>query len=233
MTRSPAHRQRASGRGFARIGGFTLIEILVAVLIFALMSAAAYGGVEALLRSRLALAERARALAQLQTCIGRLQRDLRQALPRPTLNGFGEPVPALLGQRATIELTRAGLANPLGAARSRSEHLRWQLKDQQLLRQQYSVLDRAANSAPVSLPMLDQVSRLEFRYLDGNDWRAQWPRPNTTTTSINQLPRAVEITITSARFGSIRRLVDLVDNATAAPVGSGAPIGLPALGGSP
>jgi general secretion pathway protein J len=231
MTRSPAHPQRAIGRAFARIGGFTLIEILVAVLIFALLSAAAYGGVEALLRSRLALAERARALAQLQTCIGRLQRDLRQALPRPTLNGFGEPVPALLGQRATIELTRAGLANPLGAARSRSEHLLWQLKDQQLLRQQYSVLDRAANSAPVSLPMLDQVSRIEFRYLDGNDWRAQWPRPNTT--SIHQLPRAVEVTITSERFGSIRRLVDLVDNAATAPAGSDAPIGLPALGGSP
>lgn len=233
MTAPPLRQATVARRGFTLIGGFTLIEILVAVLIFALMSAAAYGGVEALLRSRLALAERAAALQQLQACIGRLQRDLRQALPRPTLNGFGESVPALLGQRASIELTRAGLSNPLEATRARIEHVSWALKNQQLLRLQYQVLDRGGNSVPVSVPMLDQVTRLEFRYLDGSEWRAQWPRPNTSTSTGNLLPRAVEITIISARFGSIRRLVDLVDSAAAGSPGAGGPIDLPVIGANP
>ncbi|MDZ4813331.1 MAG: type II secretion system minor pseudopilin GspJ, partial [Pseudomonadota bacterium] len=111
-----AHQQRIQA---SAVRGFTLIEVLVSVLIFALMSAAAYAAIDALLRSRQALYQRAQSLQQLQTAMGRFERDLRQAMTEPVRDAYGETQPLLSGTSTSVELTRAGLANPLGQTRAR------------------------------------------------------------------------------------------------------------------
>ena len=74
--------------------GFTLIEVLVAVFIFALLMLAGYGSINALLRTRDGLADQNGRLRDLQFAVGLLERDLRSALARPVREGYGarEPV---------------------------------------------------------------------------------------------------------------------------------------------
>lgn len=211
-------------RRFARhASGFTLIEVLVAVVIFALMSAAAYAAVDTLLRARENLHARANTLRQLQTTMGRIERDLRQAIDRGVREGYGDRADMLRGDAVALELTRAGLANPLGATRSRLERVQWALADQQLNRVSFAVLDRAIDSRPLITPMLDSVTRLEFRYLDGSQWSGQWPRANARAGIDPGLPRAISVVLTTREYGELRRVIELAGALPAETTGATTP----------
>jgi general secretion pathway protein J len=199
MTRARSHR------------GFTLIEVLVAVLIFALLTAAAYAAVDTLLRSRQALHARAESLQQLQTAMGRFERDLRQAMSVPVRDEYGDAQALLRGNASAIELTRAGLANPLGQTRARIERVQWALQEKTLNRASFGVLDRAANSRPQIVPMLQDVAAIRISYFDGGQWRNQWPRPDAPPDQPKLLPMAVAMEIETADYGLLRRVVALVE----------------------
>lgn len=192
--------------------GFTLIEVLVAVVVFVLLAAAAYGALDTLIRTRIGVQQQARALHQLQRAMGSFERDLRQALPRGIDNEFGERRPALQGSATRIELARAGLANPLAARRAGIERVVWYLNDQQLQRAAYAVLDRAVGSQPLPAVMLDQVQRISLSYFDDGRWRNDWPPPNTAADAIDELPVAVALVVVSERFGELKRVIELVEN---------------------
>ncbi|MGE0373704.1 MAG: type II secretion system minor pseudopilin GspJ [Gammaproteobacteria bacterium] len=192
--------------------GFTLIEVLVAVVIFVLLAAAAYSALDTLIRTRIGVQQRAQSLHQLQRAMGRFERDLRQTVARGISNEFGERRPALHGSTTRIELSRAGLANPLAATRAGIERVVWYVDGQNLQRAPYAVLDRAVNSKPAPAPMLDRIERIALNYYDGERWRNDWPPPNSATDARDKLPRAVALVIDSERFGELRRVIELVDN---------------------
>ncbi len=208
--------------------GFTLIEVLVAVFIFALLMLAGYGSINALLRTRDGLADQNGRLRDLQFAVGLLERDLRSALARPVREGYGAREPALVGSREAIVFTRAGVANPLAQERARIERVGYRWRDQTLSRFSFAVLDRTPATLPLSRELLADVRRLGFRYFDGQQWRDQWPPPNAQPRPLHALPRAVEIMLDATDVGVITRLVDLPEVDEPAP-GSrqGPPAGLP------
>src|SRR3546814_17201668 len=115
--------------------GFSLLEVLVALAIFAVVAALAWGGLDTLARARHTLdAERER-LGELQLTIAQLERDLRQAVARPVRDGVGAELPALLGQDSAIEVTRlapgGGWQTPLPAL----ERVGWRCSDGEFQRQ--------------------------------------------------------------------------------------------------
>ena len=122
--------------------GFTLVEVLVAIFIFALLMAAAYGSVNTLLRTRDGLAEQNGRLRELQFAVGVIERDLRSAIARPVREGYGEREPALLGSRDAVAFTRGGYANPLAQERARIERVGYAWRDHRLSRAAFAVLDR-------------------------------------------------------------------------------------------
>lgn len=215
MNALPRHIQARSVRGF------TLIEVLVSVLIFALMSAAAYAAIDTLLRSRQALYQRAQSLQQLQTAMGRFERDLRQAMAEPVRDAYGETQPLLSGTSTSVELTRAGLANPLGQTRARFEHVQWALQDQTLNRANFGVLDRAINTKPQVVPMLDGVTGFSLSYFDGTQWRNQWPRPDVSPNLPKVLPVAVAMELETADYGLLRRVIACVESSVPDATGPG------------
>jgi general secretion pathway protein J len=189
--------------------GFTLVEVLVAVFIFALLMIVAYGSVNALLRTRDALAEQNGRLRELQFAVGLLERDLRSALARPVREGYGEREPALIGARDAIAFTHAGVANPLGQERARIERVGYARNDQALARSSFAVLDRTPATAPTARDLLPRVRSVVFRYFDGEQWREQWPPGNRQPRLLRALPRAVEFSIETEDLGRIQRLVEL------------------------
>ncbi|MDZ7686481.1 MAG: type II secretion system minor pseudopilin GspJ [Gammaproteobacteria bacterium] len=100
-----------------RARGFTLIEVLIAISIFALIGLAGYR----LLTSVTTTHDRVRTAVDEFSELGRamtfIARDVYQVTERPVRDEYGEPLPALMaGVGAySVEFTRAGWNNPAGS----------------------------------------------------------------------------------------------------------------------
>jgi general secretion pathway protein J len=196
--------------------GFTLLELLVALSIFALLSVMSYGGLNTVLRQRAATEIEANRLAEVQKIYMLMQRDLEQAILRPVRGEYGDSLPALSGAEG-IQFTRGGWNNPLGHPRSNLQRVGYAMVDGHLVRYVWIVLDRAQDTQPLEQPLSDQVTALDVRYLDdGDEWLTQWPNPAKVTTAgdtpVDVLPRAVEITLTHKQYGTLVWLFRMPDS---------------------
>ncbi len=190
--------------------GFTLLELLVALAIFALLAAMAYGGLRSVLEARASSDAAAARLARLQSTLLMLERDLSQAVDRGVRDAYGDPQPALVGDDGGLELTRGGYLNPLGGPRSDLQRVAWRLRDGALERADWKVLDRAQDSTPYTAPLLRNVRALHLRFLDARHrWQPSWPPPADGRTAAAGLPLAVEVTLELKDWGTLVRLLPL------------------------
>jgi len=198
----------------ARARGVTLLELLVALAVFAVIGASAYTALFSVLDAREATQRQAERLAAVQRTLDALMRDLRQAVDRPVRSiepAKRAPLLAQRGQQSLLALTRGGWSNPADLPRSTLARVTWSLRDGSLRRRISPRPDARPNRrqrpARVYLREVEAVA-LRFRNGDGN-WQQQWPPLNTDSAAAG-LPRAVEVTITLADWGEIRRLVAMV-----------------------
>ncbi|HEX4872753.1 MAG TPA: type II secretion system minor pseudopilin GspJ [Nevskiaceae bacterium] len=196
-----------------RAAGFTLLELIVVVGVFAVMSIMAYGGLDSVLDTRRAVEASLDQTARLQKAYLRLRGDFQNLAARPVRDGFGDLQPALFGaEREGVEFTRGGWRNPLSQPRPSLERVRYRLEDGELVRESWRVLDRAQDSEPVRLVLLEEIDALRLRYLDDQDqWQERWPAEGGSgRLSPEQAdaapPRAVELTLEIARLGEVRLL---------------------------
>lgn len=198
--------------------GFTLLELLVASAIFAVVATLAYGGLIAILRQYNGTHDAQQRLMEIRRAVTLLERDVFQIENRTVREAFqGEVQPALRGgvnDLMPIEFTRGGWRNPAGAARATLQRVGWQRDDHKLYRVYWQMLDPAQDAEPVRLEVLDKVDRLAFRFLDVNgEWHEQWPplqlQAGADKTAMERLPIAVEFVIELEDAGRIRRLVEL------------------------
>ena len=196
-----------------RVRGFSLIELLVALAVFAALAAAAYGGLAQIAATRGALARQQDRFAEVVRAVSMLERDLRQAIARPVRgNGRGDVLPALAGTGDRIELTRLGFANPLAEPRSNLERVAYAIDARKLVRGRHLALDRAPDASPAVTAVLDDAQGVSFRYLGGDGaWRSTWP-PSEAPPYMKPeeiLPRAIEVRIATGDTGELRRVIEL------------------------
>jgi general secretion pathway protein J len=190
------------------MSGFTLLEVLVAVALFAVVAALAYSGLDSVMRARAQLADQAAQMARLQLAVGLLERDLRAAAERPVRDVFGGALPALVGSVSSLELSRHGHANLLDAPRAEVERLAWRSEADRLLRERWPVLDRVASTPIERSTLVESLRSVRFRYLlRGGRGFDSWPPPVPAPL----LPAAVEIELEVEGLGRLRRLVELPD----------------------
>lgn len=190
-----------------RPGGYTLVEVLIAVMVFALLAASAYVALDGLSRAATEHRERAGAFAELQLAMTRLDADLRQLASRPVRGPDGQQRPAVSGERTRLSATRAGWANPADQPRSNLQRFSWQYSDGELLRSSWPVTDRTPATRTMTESVLGGARSLEFRFRGHEGrWRDYWP-PDPEQRQ--RLPVAIEVSVETERFGRLRRLVVL------------------------
>ena len=194
-----------------RARAFTLVELLIALAIFALLSAFAYRGLAVLLESREALDRDSRKWRDVALFVGRFERDVQAALDRPATGPSGtpqSPVSSLLDLGGTtasgLAITRAGAtlyANELAAP----QRVGYRLAEGRVDRLAWPGVDAGPRAEAATTPVLENVRSLGFRFLDRTlEWRRDWALPST-----QGMPLAVEMTLELAGGEKILRVVDI------------------------
>jgi general secretion pathway protein J len=207
----------------ARASGFTLLEVLVAVGIFALFSAMAYGSLLRILDTRDRLETERDYWRTLSLSLMLIEEDLAQARGRAVRGPDGLTVlPAFRGQAVdsralgepSLEFTRGGQVVLGDGARSDMQRVGYQLREGTLSRLVWPALDLPPVSEPRELPLLEHVEELRVRFYDKPSaqqpgrWVNSWPA--TTQTGVpmapDALPLAVELTLKIEGRGEIVRV---------------------------
>ena len=192
--------------------GFTLVELLVALAIFAILTGFAYRGLTAMLESRDALQRESRKWRDVALFVGRIDRDLSAVLKRTSIGASGTPlmpVSSVIESSASPEglaLTRSG--SPLQeSALAAPQRIAYRMRDGAIERLAWAGVDAAPREEPGAVTVLKPVTALGFRFLDPNgEWRLTWGLPGSADKT---LPAAVEVTLQLASGEKIVRLVDL------------------------
>ncbi len=211
--RTMTFRQASSAPPGCR--GFTLLEVLVAVVILAILSTLAFGGYgQSVRQSTIARANMARMQA-VQTTIRLLTQDFEQLAHRPVRDVLGDTLlPALQtdqNSETVVALTRSGWSNPIGLPRSAQQRVAYVLEENALRRDHWTVLDATLSNEVIQRPLLTGVISLEIRFMDqGRQWQVQWPplgMPPTVATRAR--PIGVEIKLELEDYGEIVRLIEV------------------------
>ena len=218
-----------------RLRGFTLLELLVALFITAILFAMGYGALTEALTSRKEVQEQSARLSALQQAMRVMEQDIELMQPRPARDplGNGYEAPLVVSQNvlagndagaamsstmtqglALLTFTRGGWANPAGLPRSELQRVSYLVRDGKLIRQHLPVMDTTAATVVVERELLDQVESLSFRYMDESlVWSASWPTPPLQGLPPQALwrarPVAVEITLTLKDQGVLTRIVEV------------------------
>ena len=201
----------------ARAAGFTLLEVLVAVGIFALFSAMAYGSLLRILDTRDRLETEREYWRGMSLSLMLIEEDLAQARSRTVRGADGLVRPAFLGQpvdsralgEPSLEFTRGGQMVLGDGARSDMQRVGYQLREGTLSRLVWPALDQPLVSEPRAAPLLEQVEELRVRfYAQPGGWVNSWPASTQTGVPMpnNALPAAVELTLKIKDRGEIVRV---------------------------
>ncbi len=173
--------------------GFTLIEMIIALLIFGLLAAAGVSLLTFSVRAQAAATERLDAVANDQRMASLLASDLAQAVPRITRDVIGANQRAFTGTNGVgtvpmLRYVRGGWSNPDGNPRASIQRVEIALDQGRLERRTYMMADGATAGPPMVLA--DTVENVRLRYRDKGVWRPVWDDPNSVS-----LPKAVELII--------------------------------------
>ena len=187
--------------------GLTLIELIVAIALLALLTVMAYRGLDSMMRANdrtVAETERWRATALL---LERFGADVSQPARRPVREASGTQLPAWWGRSLTepdgadaqFEFSRK---SPSGRDDTR---LGYRLRGGNVELLVWRVLDRAPGSRAEVYPILEDVRALRVLHLDARGiWQDRWP-----LSDAEPLPRAVSIELTLAEGPSVKRVFAL------------------------
>lgn len=188
--------------------GFTLIEVLIALAILALVATLGYRAVAALTESEARLAAEAARWRGLDGLFARLESDLREALPREARRG-GETEPAWLGTvdaagNAELRVSRAGPEFVIETG-SGGQRIGYRLRDGAVQVLYWPRLDQPATVSPEAYALADRIAQWRVAYLDATGgWRDRWPALGEAA-----LPRAVRVTVTLDGGEAIERWIAL------------------------
>ena len=198
----------------SRNRGFTLIEVLIAVTIFAVMSAFAYRALSSILDARERVAQENQKWRGVSTFFARLEADLANAAARSIRNSNNLDEAAFVGNltfnketEGQLMFTRMGLPGSSGTLAA-PQRLGYRIKQGTIEELVWPVLDQGQRTVPAVYPLLSGINTFTLRYLSStNTWQTRWPPQTTGPASVRDIPKAVEVALTLDSGETITRLL--------------------------
>lgn len=189
--------------------GFTLVEMLLAIALFAMLSLTALAVFKGVLKNDEITRRKSTQLTQLQRALSIIERDFTRALARapvgdehwPTTPEFAV-LPAAKDADFQLLLIRRGWSNPQARLpRATLERVAYRYREGHLERLSYPNLN-SPETAARSVLLLPEVTRFRLRFYTQGEWLTAWHAGGL-------LPQAVEISIEIPALGEIRRIITL------------------------
>jgi general secretion pathway protein J len=189
--------------------GFTLIEILIALTIFAILATITSSLLYHAFNIRTQVKIQANRLNQLQLAISIIQQDTFQIVERAVRGNEMRLFPVLVGQPQYVEFTRDGIANPKSSLKKSSlQRVALVCEEGQLLRRTWIGLDTKDRNIYKDKVLINNLSECYFSYLNQSlqpltEWREeaiaqdQVPEP---------FPKAIQMNLTLNDWGKMSML---------------------------
>ena len=184
-----------------RPSGFTLVEMLIALSIFGMLTAAGVALLGVTARTQETSDRLLAELGEIQRTGALLNADLAQATPRLYRDRDGRPQRAFTGGRGDepglMVFVRRGWDSGDGGGLKR---VGYRLREGRLERLSFPRVDGGGTATIV--PLLDGIQSLRLRYRDDEgEWRDRWD-----PSEPNAMPEAVELVVASEGQGTLRQL---------------------------
>ncbi len=199
--------------------GFTLMEMLVALGMFAIIGIMA----SQLLRQTIDVSDslllRGDRLVEIQRAMSLMSRDFHQIVGRSVRDEFGDSVGYVnLDTFGVFSATRTGWSNLLNRPRSTLQRVEYFYNTGNLIRRYWPVLDRTEMSQPIDQELLLDVEDIEFAIIDnsGNE-HLVWPPEEGAvdqTTGDASRPIGIQLTMTIDPIGDVRRIWGILEPPT-------------------
>lgn len=172
--------------------GFTLVEMLVSLSIFAAIAAMGVGLLRNSVDTQDAVQARLKTMGGINRVRAVMANDLAQAVQRSTRGASGENVPAFLGSSTGFAFVHVGAGAEDGSPKPDVERVGYALTGGEWRRATQPMLDGTALSDGDRLA--GEVASVAIRYRDEHgNWAESW-----TSDPGDRLPRAVEVRLTRA-----------------------------------
>lgn len=185
--------------------GFTLLEVLIAIAIFSVISLSSFTIFDSVIKGDETSQLRSERQNELQRAFLIIERDLTQIARRSVrINGeaplgqFLQSASDVIDGEQAIGFVRHGWTNPgLLLPRSDMQAVAYQLNDEILQRLHFNFVDAVGGQEPKIRPLITKVKSVTFDYYDGTKWQESWTK--------DDLPLAIAIEIDTTDYGLIRR----------------------------
>lgn len=191
------------------ISGYTLIEIMVALAVFAILATITSGIMYHVFDTRARVAKQAEQLDQLQLIMTLFTHDTVQFVPRSIRTKDDHNFPMFIGTNEYTEFTRGGLVNPHAQAqRSTLKRIAYLCKNKQLIRRSWENVDMLDRDSFEDKLLLDNLEDCFFTYMSRNhenlpEWHSY---ERTDQQHREQLPAAIQLTINPFAWGKMELL---------------------------
>ena len=179
--------------------GYTLIEVIIALAIFAILGTISVGLLARAFDISARLKAKTEPLAEFQLAVTRMNRDVVQIVERGTSS--------FVGQINYAEFIRGGIVNP-DEEEAKSTLKRVALlceNNEKLVRKTWARVDPQSPSDFQKQVLINNLENCEFSYLaKGDTWVSEWPMATTQSKEKPPpFPRAIKLKLSLKNFGDI------------------------------
>lgn len=178
---------------------FTLVELLVAVAIFAVLSAMGWKVFDYIVTVKERNTQHEQRLSELQHAYQQILKDSLQIAP-VTASQSDEVQPALVLNNGRLSFTKTGVTDPLQQGIPPTERIEYYYNtaEQVLYRLKYPNIHQHGGEQPLQSVLLTQVESFELNILNPEAQNI-WPHPQTDRQDVQQLkilPKGIQVKLT-------------------------------------
>jgi general secretion pathway protein J len=185
--------------------GFTLLEILVALAVFAILATITSTAMYHAFTTRTRVTTQADHMNELQLAISLIQQDTLQIVDRSVRGNNLHQFPPFTGLSHYVEFTRGGFVNPENQSQNSSlKRIAFRCQDDKLIRRSRDMIDSPNRSHYQDKVLLTHLKKCHLSYLAHNrqqltEWQAYALKQNQNNES---LPAAIQLNITMGNQGN-------------------------------